>query len=55
MQISSENYINVLVGQVNTLTIENAQLRAYILDLEAKAKEAENDAKNDENSSATEN
>lgn len=39
MQISSENYISVLVDQVKALTIENAQLRAHILDLEAKAKE----------------
>lgn len=40
MQISSENYISVLTDQVNTLTSENAQLKAYILDLQAKAKEA---------------
>lgn len=40
MQISSENYINVLVDQVNNLTIENAQLKAHILDLQAKEKEA---------------
>lgn len=39
MQISSENYINVLVDQVKTLTIENAQLKAYILDLQVKNKE----------------
>lgn len=40
MQISSENYITVLVDQVYALTIENAQLKAHILDLQAKAKEA---------------
>lgn len=40
MQISSENYISVLVDQLNTLTIENAQLKAHILDLQAKEKEA---------------
>ena len=39
MQISSENYIDVLVDQVKTLTIENAQLKAYILDLQVKGKE----------------
>ena len=39
MQISSENYISVLTDQVKALTIENAQLKAHILDLEAKAKE----------------
>ncbi|MFV4953163.1 hypothetical protein VSS98_03890 [Lactobacillus delbrueckii subsp. allosunkii] len=36
MQISSENYITVLTEQVKTLTIENAQLKAHILDVEAK-------------------
>ena len=40
MQISSENYITVLTEQVKALTVENAQLKAHILDLEAKAKEA---------------
>lgn len=40
MQISSENYISVLTEQINTLTIENAQLKAHILDLEAKAMDA---------------
>lgn len=49
MQISSENYINVLAEQVKALTIENAQLKALLLDLEAKAKEA-NDDKNEESS-----
>ena len=39
MQISSENYISVLTDLVRGLTIENTQLKAYILDLEAKAKE----------------
>ena len=39
MQISSENYINVLTEQVKALTIENMQLKAHILDVEAKAKE----------------
>lgn len=43
MQISSENYISVLTDQVKNLTIENAQLKAHILDLEAKAKEASDD------------
>lgn len=47
MQISSENYINVLADQVKTLTIENAQLKAHILDLEAKAKEAGNEKAED--------
>lgn len=50
MQISSENYISVLTEQVKALTIENAQLRAHILDLEAKAKEA-GDGKTEESSS----
>lgn len=50
MQISSENYITVLVDQVNSLTIENAQLKAHILDVEAKAKEA-SDGKTEESSS----
>jgi hypothetical protein len=49
MQISSENYITVLTDQVKNLTIENAQLRAHILDLEAKAKEAR-DGKTEESS-----
>lgn len=50
MQISSENYISVLIEQIKNLTIENAQLRAHILDLEAKAKEA-GDGKNEKSSS----
>lgn len=41
MQISSENYITVLTEQVKNLTIENAQLRALILDVDAKAKETD--------------
>ena len=36
MQISSENYISVLTEQIKALTIENAQLKAHILDVEAK-------------------
>lgn len=43
MQISSENYITVLTEQVKNLTIENAQLRALILDAEAKAKDTDNE------------
>ena len=39
MQISSENYINVLTDLVKSLTIENSQLKAYIMDLQAKSKE----------------
>lgn len=39
MQISSESYISVLTDQLKALTIENAQLKAHILDLQAKAKE----------------
>ena len=39
MQISSENYINVLTEQIKNLTIENLQLKALIMDVEAKAKE----------------
>ena len=50
MQISSENYITVLTEQVKALIIENAQLKAHILDLEAKAKEA-SDGKTEEGSS----
>lgn len=50
MQISSENYINVLVEQIKTLTIENAQLKAHILDLQSKAKE-DSDGKTEEGSS----
>lgn len=49
MQISSENYITVLTEQVKTLTIENAQLKAHILDVEAKAQGA-NDDKTEESS-----
>lgn len=49
MQISSDNYISVLVDQVKALTIENAQLKAYILDLQAKAKET-SDGKTEESS-----
>lgn len=46
MQISSENYITVLVEQIKTLTIENAQLKAHILDLQAQTQknETEKDA-----------
>jgi len=40
MQISSENYIAVLTEQINALIVENMQLKAHILDMEAKAKEA---------------
>ena len=43
MQISSENYITILTEQVKNLTIENAQLRALILDAEAKAKNIDNE------------
>lgn len=43
MQISSESFINVLTEQVKNLTIENAQLRALILDAEAKRKEDNDD------------
>lgn len=39
MQISSENYITVLTEQINALIVENMQLKAHILDMEAKAKE----------------
>ncbi|MCD5529288.1 hypothetical protein LOB10_04230 [Lactobacillus delbrueckii subsp. lactis] len=50
MQISSENYISVLIDQVKNLIIENAQLKAYILDLEVKAKEV-SDGKTEKSSS----
>ncbi len=43
MQISSENYITVLTEQIKALTIENAQLKAHILDVESKAKETGDD------------
>lgn len=43
MQISSENYITVLTEQIKNLTIENAQLRALLLDAEAKAKDTGNE------------
>lgn len=49
MQISSENYISVLTDQVKALTIENAQLKAHVLDLEAKTKEG-NDEKAEDTS-----
>lgn len=39
MQISSENYITVLIEQINALIVENMQLKAHILDMESKAKE----------------
>lgn len=54
MQISSENYITVLTEQVKALTIENAQLKAHILDLQSKAKEdsdGKTDVKTEEGSS----
>lgn len=52
MQISSENYINVLTEQIKALTIENAQLKAHILDLESKAKEdSDGKTKTEESSS----
>ena len=38
MQISSENYINVLTEQIKALTIENMQLKGLIIDTEAKTK-----------------
>jgi hypothetical protein len=41
MQISSENYITVLTEQIKALTIENMQLKAHILDVEAKAQTEE--------------
>ena len=47
MQISSENYIAVLTEQIKVLIIENAQLKAHILDVEAKAQGA-NDGKTTE-------
>lgn len=52
MQISSENYIAVLTEQVKALTIENAQLKAHILDLESKAKEASDGKTKTEESSS---
>lgn len=52
MQISSENYITVLTEQIKALTIENAQLKAHILDLEAKAKEASDGKTKTEESSS---
>lgn len=43
MQISSENYINVLIEQVKALTIENTQLKAHILDLQAQTQKDDNE------------
>lgn len=43
MQISSENYITVLTEQIKTLTIENAQLKAHILDLQAQTQKDNNE------------
>lgn len=43
MQISSENYISVLTEQIKTLTIENAQLKAHILDLQVQAQKNDNE------------
>lgn len=54
MQISSENYITVLTEQVKNLTIETAQLKAHILDVEAKAKEASDDKTEESSSQPTE-
>ncbi|CDR75505.1 hypothetical protein LOB94_03765 [Lactobacillus delbrueckii subsp. bulgaricus] len=48
MQISSENYIAVLTEQINALIVENMQLKAHILDMEAKAKEASDETKKKE-------
>ncbi|GHN43087.1 hypothetical protein [Lactobacillus delbrueckii] len=53
MQISSENYIAVLTEQVKALTIENVQLKAHILDVEAKAKGANDDKVEESNSQPT--
>lgn len=50
MQISSENYIDVLTEQVKNLTIENAQLKALILDMQTKTQEA-SDGKTEKSSS----
>lgn len=51
MQISSENYISVLAEQVKTLTIENAQLKALLLDLQSQSKAKEDsDGKTEEGS-----
>lgn len=44
MQISSENYINVLTEQIKALTIENMQLKALIMDTEAKTKKTNDEA-----------
>ena len=46
MQISSENYITVLTEQIKALTIENIQLKALIMDAEAK-KQGTNKDKSD--------
>lgn len=43
MQISPESYINVLTEKVKNLTIENAQLRAFIFDMDAKTKDTGNE------------
>lgn len=43
MQISSENYISVLTEQIKTLTIENAQLKAHILDLQVQTQKNDNE------------
>lgn len=48
MQISSENYITVLIEQINTLIVENMQLKAHIMDLQAKET---SDGKTEESSS----
>lgn len=41
MQISSENYIAVLTEQLQALIVENMQLKAHILDMEASDEKTE--------------
>lgn len=47
MQISSENYISVLTEQIKSLTIDNAQLKAHISDVEAKQRGVNEDNSDD--------
>ncbi|XJZ60233.1 hypothetical protein ACIA4Q_02470 [Lactobacillus delbrueckii subsp. bulgaricus] len=48
MQISSENYITVLTEQIKALIVENAQLKAHILDLESNEKKTEEQSPSEE-------
>lgn len=55
MNIDANKIIEKYRNQLDQLQYENFILQAQVELLQAKSKEADNDAKSDENSSATEN